>query len=75
MATTAGARHEPERVGVQFRVTAEDRERLRREAAEAGLTQTQLFELRMFGAAKPVRQYGRPRKPLNPNQEVLPQSA
>ncbi len=76
MATDDEARPTGRRVAMQFRVTVEDRERLRREAEVTGLTQTQFFELRMFGAARPIGITGRPRKlRRDPAQEVLPESA
>jgi hypothetical protein len=45
--------------GARFRMSAEEKDRLKREAAEAGLTFQQLFELRMLGTAKPVGRDGR----------------
>lgn len=45
-------------VQVTFRMTSEDKARLKREAAEAGLTLTQLFEKRMLGEAHPVGKSG-----------------
>jgi len=45
-----------------FRMTRADKTRLRQDAADAGLTLQQLFELRMLGEARPVGRYGRPRK-------------
>ncbi len=45
-------------VQVTFRMTTEDKARLKREAAEAGLTLTQLFEQRMLGHAYPVGKSG-----------------
>ncbi len=45
-----------------FRMTQADKDRLRQDAADAGLTMQQWFELRMFGEARPVGRYGRPRK-------------
>jgi hypothetical protein len=63
-------------VSVTFRMPVEDREQLRREAAELGLTQQQLFEQRILGAARPVGVPGRRRKSrVAPGQEALPQSA
>ena len=54
-----------------YRMHHADKERLRSEAAAAGLTMQQLFELRMFGEARPS--YGRPRKLNNPEKaEELP---
>ena len=54
-----------------YRMHRADKERLRCEAAAAGLTMQQLFELRMFGEARPS--YGRPRKLNNPEKaEELP---
>lgn len=41
-------------VAATYRMRRDEKERLRREAAELGLTAQQLFELRMFGQAKPV---------------------
>ncbi len=61
----------PERaIGYCFRMSAEDRERLRAEAAVAGLTIQQLLELRVLGAAKPRVRMGRPPKPRQ--DEELP---
>ena len=48
-------------VAATYRMTRSEKERIRREAAELGLTGQQLFELRMFGQAKPVGRDGRPR--------------
>lgn len=48
-------------VAATYRMTRADKERIRREAADLGLTAQQLFELRMFGQAKPVGRDGRPR--------------
>ena len=46
-----------------FRMTRAEREQLRREAAEAGISLQQLFELRMLGGIRPPRgKPGRPRK-------------
>ena len=53
-----------------YRLTRAEKERLAREAASLGLTKQQLFELRMLGEAKPVRQAGRPRKPRVAQQEL-----
>jgi hypothetical protein len=50
-------------VAVTYRLTRANKERIQREAKELGLTGTQLFELRMFGAANPTGRDGRPRKP------------
>ncbi len=46
-----------------YRMTRAEKDQLRREASQQGLTGQQLFELRMFGAAKPIGQAGRPPKP------------
>jgi hypothetical protein len=46
-----------------YRMTRKEKDKLSREAAELGLTNQQLFELRMLGHAKPLGRYGRPRKP------------
>jgi len=43
---------------VTFRTTVDEKARLKREAAEAGLTLTQLFELRMLGYTTPVGKSG-----------------
>jgi hypothetical protein len=48
-------------VAATYRMTSEERAKIRREAAELGLTGQQLFELRMFGRAKPVGRDGRPK--------------
>ena len=56
-----------------YRMHHADKERLRSEAAAAGLTMQQLFELRMFGEARPVGPFGRTRKLNNPEKaEELP---
>ncbi len=52
-----------------FRMSDEEKGRLKQAAADAGLTLQQLFELRMLGAAKPRGRDGRPRKD---RQEQLP---
>ena len=76
MANVYGERRSTERdVAMTFRMTSAERMKLQREAIEAGMSQQQLFELRMFGAAKPRGRYGRPRKSHHPGQEVLPQTA
>lgn len=46
-----------------FRMSVQDKARLKQEAADAGLTLQQLFEQRMLGEAKPRGRDGRPRKP------------
>ena len=45
-----------------FRMSAIEKARIKQEAADAGLTLQQLFELRMLGEAKPRGRDGRPRK-------------
>ena len=50
-----------------FRMTREERAGLHREAAEAGLSVQQLFELRMLGAVRPPR--GKPGRPRKPRQD------
>ena len=45
-----------------FRMSAEDKVRLKAEALREGLNLQQLFELRMLGQAKPRPRDGRPRK-------------
>jgi len=76
MANVYGEPRSSERdVAMTFRMTNVERMKLQREAIEAGMSQQQLFELRMFGAAKPRGRHGRPRKSRNPGQEVLPQTA
>lgn len=55
-----------------YRMTRDEKQRLRHEAEAMGLTSQQLFELRMFGQAKPVRQYGRPASKRHKLQEELP---
>lgn len=57
---------------VTFRLTEDDRNRIKREAAAAGLTVQQLFELRMLGAPRSARRPGRRPNYPNPGQEVLP---
>ncbi|MGI8682373.1 MAG: hypothetical protein ACR2JO_09680 [Mycobacteriales bacterium] len=57
-------------VAMTFRMTRAERERLRVEATEAGLTTQQLWELRMLGAAKPRGRDGRP--PKSRQAEELP---
>lgn len=52
-----------------FRMSDDEKARLKQDAADAGLTLQQLFELRMLGAAKPRRRDGRPPKD---RQEQLP---
>ncbi len=56
-----------------FRTSAEEKARLRAEAAAAELTLQQLFELRLLGAAKPVPEAGRHKK-YQRQQEELPLS-
>ncbi len=63
-------------VAMTFRMTNAERAQLQREAIEAGMSQQQLFELRMFGSAKPRGRDGRPRKQRqSTGQGVLPQTA
>jgi len=71
MANAYGEFRGPERhVSLTFRMSVDERVRLREEATKAGLTAQQLFELRMLGAAKPVGQSGRPRKPPEQEEEL-----
>lgn len=63
-------RSETRDVAATYRMTRQEKEFLRQEAARLGLTAQQLFELRMFGEAKPVGRYGRPRK--SSQSEELP---
>lgn len=59
----------PDRDAVaSFRMSAEEKERLKQMAAQAGLTLQQLFELRLLGEAKPRPRDGR--KPRT--QQQLP---
>ena len=58
--SSARNRSELREAAAIYRMPRADKERLRNEAAAAGLTMQQLFELRMFGEARPS--YGRPRK-------------
>jgi hypothetical protein len=53
-----------------YRMHRADKERLRCEAAAAGLTMQQLFELRMFGEARPVGPFGRTRKLNNAEEKA-----
>ena len=53
-----------------YRMHRADKERLRSEAAAAGLTMQQLFELRMFGEARPVGPFGRTRKLNNAEEKA-----
>ncbi len=63
-------------VAMTFRMTNAERAQLQREAIEADMSQQQLFELRMFGSAKPRGRDGRPRKQRqSTGQGVLPQTA
>jgi len=59
---SARKRSDAREIAAIYRMHRADKERLRCEAAAAGLTMQQLFELRMFGEARPVGRYGRPRK-------------
>ena len=69
--SSARKRSDAREIAAIYRMHRADKERLRCEAAAAGLTMQQLFELRMFGEARPS--YGRPRKLNNPeNAEELP---
>lgn len=45
-----------------FRMSFADRAQLKQDAADAGFTLQQLYELRMLGAVKPRAPMGRPRK-------------
>jgi hypothetical protein len=56
-------RSEDRDVSATFRMHAADKLRLKQDAAKAGLTMQQLFELKMLGEARPRGQDGRPRKP------------
>ena len=53
-----------------FRMSVAEKARLKQEAADAGLTMQQLFELRMLGEAKPRGRDGRP--PKTDQTEQLP---
>lgn len=46
-----------------FRMSVEEKARLEAEAAEAGISLQQLFELRILGAVKPAPGPGRRKKP------------
>ncbi len=63
-------RSDEREIAATYRMTRAEKQRLRQEAAELGLTGQQLFELRMFGRAKPVGRNGRP--PKSAEQEELP---
>ena len=68
---SARKRSDAREIAAIYRMHRADKERLRCEAAAAGLTMQRLFELRMFGEARPS--YGRPRKLNNPEKaEELP---
>lgn len=54
-----------------FRMSVEEKARIKREAADAGLTLQQLFELRMLGEAKPRPRDGRRPKPNRLDQLEL----
>lgn len=61
---------EPRDVSGTYRMTRSDKARIKHEAAELGLTVQQLFELRMFGHAKPVGRDGRPRLDRHQAEEL-----
>ena len=65
-------RSDDREVAATYRMTRAEKESIRREAAELGLSGQQLFELRMFGQAKPVGRDGRPPKPKRSQMEELP---
>jgi hypothetical protein len=58
-----------------LRLSIDERERLKREAAELGLTLQQLFELRMLGGAKPRAVMGRRPKPRQDEELPLARTA
>ena len=60
--SSARKRSDAREAAAIYRMHRADKERLRSEAAAAGLTMQQLFELRMFGEARPVGPFGRTRK-------------
>ena len=60
--SSARKRSDAREIAAIYRMPRADKERLRCEAAAAGLTMQQLFELRMFGEARPVGPFGRTRK-------------
>ena len=67
--------HDPHRskardVSAVFRMSVEDRARLKREAADAGVSLQQLFEQKLLGEHRPARAPGRPRK--RPSDAELP---
>jgi len=53
-----------------FRMSADDKARLKAEAAAADMTVQQLFELKLLGAPKPRVRMGRP--PKRDQEEELP---
>lgn len=57
-------------IAATYRMTRAEKDRIKREAAEMGLTGQQLFELRMFGQAKPVGRDGRPRISRHQDEEL-----
>ena len=61
----------PDRDAVaSFRMSMDEKERLKKLAADAGMTLQQLFELRMLGEAKPRPRDGR--KPRSRPEQKLP---
>ena len=63
-------RSDAREIAATYRMPRADKERLRCEAAAAGLTMQQLFELRMFGEARPVGPFGRTRKLNNAEEKA-----
>ena len=68
--SSARNRSELREIAAIYRMPRADKERLRCEAAAAGLTMQQLFELRMFGEARPVGPFGRTRKLNNAEEKA-----
>lgn len=58
-----------------FRMSADEKAKLKNDAVQAGLSLQQLFELRMLGAAKPRPPEGRPRKDTQTEELPLVKSA
>jgi hypothetical protein len=76
MPNAYGERRSVERfTAATYRMTEAEKARIRREAADLGLTNQQLFELRMFGQAKPVGRDGRRPKPRQDEKLPLAMSA
>lgn len=67
--------HDDRGTSLTFRLAIAERERLKHQAGEQGLTLQQLFEQLMLGGAKPRRAMGRRPKPAQSEELHFDKSA